>query len=95
MGLVGVTKSLGVSGEEAAGSVRQEHALVRVQCDGVRTFDPRQGGAAARCELEEPAVGAVDMAPQPLLRCYVGDLVERVDHAGVDRAGARDHEERA
>ena len=54
---------------------------------------PRSVSAQARIELEERAVGAVDVVPERFGGAHVGDLVERIDRAGIGRAGARDDRE--
>ena len=50
--------------------------------------------AAARGELEEAAIGGVDMEPEPLVGNDPGQGVKGVDGAGVCRPGGADDEER-
>ena len=41
--------------------------------------------------MEERAVRAVDVVPQSLARTKVGHRVERINSAGIGRAGVRHH----
>src|SRR5919107_4077793 len=84
-----------VPGEQASRAVRQEEALMRVERDGVRALDPLQCRSASPGELEEAAVSRIDVQPEPLTLRDARDGYERIHHAGVDRAGRGDHEERS
>ena len=65
-----------------------------IQRDAVGPFDPSEPLPAPIGELEEAAVGAVDVHPQRFGLRDVGDVAEGIDRAGVRRADGRDHEER-
>src|SRR5690606_23551589 len=64
--------------------------LVRIECDRVCAFDPGEALSCAGGQLEEAAVGAVDVHPDALPGRYLGDLLEGVDRPGVGgpRGGA-------
>ena len=67
---------------------------MRVQGDAVGTLGPAEPRTPALRQLEESAVGGVDVEPETLALRDVGDLGERIDRAGVRRARRPDHEER-
>jgi hypothetical protein len=91
---VGLLEVVALSDEEAAAAVGEEHPLVRVQGDGVGLFDAVQSLLAALGQLEEPAVGGVDVEPEVVGVGDVGDGVEVVDRARVGGTGTGDDEER-
>jgi hypothetical protein len=84
-----------IAHEQTAEPVRQEHPLVRIERDRIGAFDPHEARATALGQLEEPSVRGVDVQPQPMPFRDIGDVVQRVDRAGVRRAGAGDDHEGA
>ena len=83
-----------VAHEQRAGAVGKEHALVRIERQRVGAGQAFERVAQVVAEREKCAVGAVDVVPQALARAEVRDLVERIDRAGVGRAGVRHHGKR-
>jgi hypothetical protein len=83
-----------VASEQRTRAVRQEHALVRVQSDGIGALDASERGAPPVGELEEAAVCAVDVEPQLLALRDISDRVQGIDGAGVRRPGRSDHHRR-
>ena len=72
---------------------RRLHPLVEVEGERVGPLDAR-ARRRRPAEGEEAADRAVDVEPQALPLAEVGDRVEVVERAGVDRAGAGDDGER-
>ena len=72
---------------------RRLHPLVQVEREGVGAREAAHGirGAA---EGQEAADGAVDVQPHTLGVAQVGDRLDVVDRAGVDRADGGHHGER-
>ena len=91
---VGVFEDRTVPHDQTAAAVGQEHPLVGVEGDGVGSLDALESLVAALGELEEAAVGGVDVEPEVVLLGEVGQVVQGVDGAGVGGAGAGDDEER-
>ena len=92
--LVGRPKRGPVAHEQRAGAVRQEHALVRIERQRVGAGQAVQHGSKVVAQREERSVGTVDVVPEALARAEVGDRVERIDRAGIGRAGVRDDRKR-
>ena len=67
---------------------------MRIERHRIGALDAGEDLAAARGKHEEAAVGAVDVEPQALARGEVGERRQRVDGAGVHRAGGGDQHER-
>ena len=67
---------------------------MRVDRDGVGLLDAGEDRPTPLGELEEPAVGGIEMEPQPFPRRDPGQFGERIDGPGVGGAGRADHEER-
>ena len=65
-----------------------------VEGDRVGPLDPVEQRPQLGCEHGRPAVGRVDVQPQPVLGAQVGDRGQRVDGAGGGGAGRRDDHER-
>ncbi len=61
---VRIAQRLAVAHDERAGAVGKEQPLVRIERDGVAALDALEPRPAAVGELEEPAVGGVDMHPE-------------------------------
>ena len=89
---MGAAQRLAVADEQRAGPVGQEEPLVRVEDDRVRALDPREGRRPSAGEEEEPAVGRVDVEPEPLARGEIRERRQVVDRARVRRAGVADDE---
>jgi hypothetical protein len=73
---------------------RDGEPFVRVEGDGVGAMDPGQGHPAPARQLVEAPVRGVDVKPETLLRGDAGDLVQRIDRAGVGGACGCDDEKR-
>ena len=82
-----------IAHEEAAALVRLVQPLVRVERDRVGELDPGERLAAALGQRREAPVGRVDVEPGAVLVGDRGEVLERVDRAGVRRAAARADEE--
>ena len=80
--------------EQGAALERLVEPLVRIEGDGVGQLDPLQPAAPALGQRREAAVGAVDVAPRAARAGDLGELGQRVDRAGVGRAGAERDEQR-
>ena len=63
---------------------------MRIERDAVGPLDAAQQRPALVAQREQAAIGAVDMEPGAVARADFGDLLERVDRAGVDRPGRGD-----
>ena len=83
-----------VADDEGARAVGQEHPLVRVERDRVGALDPAEALPAAIGEMEEAAVGGVDVHPEVLGLGDVGHRVHRIDRARVGGPRGGDDEER-
>ena len=68
---------------------------MRVERHAVGALDAAEALAAPVGQLEEAAVGGVDVEPQAFVLRHVGDRVERIDRARVRRPRCRRDEERA
>jgi len=79
-----------VAHEHAAGLELHVQPLVEVQADRVGTRQARQAGAQVRREDRQRADSAVHVEPQPFARSNVGQHVEGVQRAAVDRARVAD-----
>ena len=83
-----------VADEQPADVERLEEPLVRIDRQGVGAFER---GHASREPLGEPGsagIGGVDVQPEALALGEVGKVGDRVDRAGVRRAGGTDDRER-
>src|SRR5947209_4389102 len=89
-----VAQLLPLANEDAAGSVRQKEAFVRVERDRIRALDARKTLLSVVAESERAAVCAVDVKPEPFVSAEIGDRAQRVDGSGVRRARGGDDEER-
>ena len=67
---------------------------MRIDRDRIGALDPAEERTQRVRHRRDAAIRAVDVHPQSVLGADVGDLVERIDRAGRDRAGGRDHRER-
>ncbi len=92
--LMGIDQRGLVPRDEGTNAEGDRQPLVRVEGDGVCPLDPGESRPTAIGQLEKTAVRPVDVHPQPLIGGEVGDLGQRVDCAGVSRAGRGDHQER-
>ncbi len=59
---------------------------MRIERGRVRPFDPGQHAPPLLAQHEQAAIGAVDVEPGAVPPAEVGDIGERVDRAGIDRA---------
>ncbi len=76
--------------DQRAGPERHEQRLVGVERDRVGPLDPGQPAPVPVGQLEEPAVGAVDVEPDAEVGGEVGEVVEGVDGTGVRGPRGRD-----
>ena len=88
--LVRRAKCRAVANQQRTGAVRQEHPLVRIERQRVGARQPAQRLVQLVAEIEERAVRAVDVMPQPFGIADVGDRIQGIDRAGVRRPRARD-----
>ena len=92
--LVGVDQVGLVAHQQGADPERDGQTLVRIDCNRVCLLDPGQDGIAPLRQLEEPAIGGVDMKPEPLVGGDPGQSGKGVDSPGVGGPGRSDDEER-
>ena len=90
----GVAQLFGIAHEHAAGFERRVEPLVRIHRDRIGLAQRAQARRRSRRLRRQRAVGAVDVKPQPVFAADRGDLRERIDGAGADRARGADDEER-
>ena len=67
---------------------------MRVERERVRPVQALEGRSSLVAQIEEGAIGAVHVMPEPFDGTQVGDGRQRIDRAGVRRAGARHHRKR-
>jgi hypothetical protein len=83
-----------IAHEQAAQAERLEQPLVRVDGHGVGALDAAQQAAVAPGEQQRAAVGGVDVVVGARAAREAPERSQRIDHAGVGRAGGRDHRHR-
>ena len=71
--VMGIAQRGAVADDQRARPVRQEQPLVGIDGHAVGPLDPAEPLRPALGELEEPAVGRVDVQPQPFVGRDVGD----------------------
>ena len=84
----------GVAHQGAPGFERRVQPLVRIHGDRVRGRERAEIGGRVGHRRGEPAVGAVDVEPHPVLPAQRGDRLERIHRTGAHRTGRADHDER-
>jgi hypothetical protein len=89
---VGGGERPGVAAEDHADAKGEEEALVGIEDDRMGPLDPLKDAPAVLGQQEEAAVRRVDMEPAVLAESDVGDGVERIDRAGVRRAGGGENQ---
>ena len=67
---------------------------MRVERERVRPVQALEDRSSLVAQIEEGAIGAVHVMPEPFGGTQVGDGRQRIDRAGVRRAGARHHRKR-
>ncbi len=65
--------------------------FVRVECDGIGPRDTAHQRLAFGRYRQQCANAAIHVQPQALLCAEVGNRLQIVDRAGIDRAGGCDH----
>ena len=92
--LVGVDQVGFVADQQGANAERDGQTLVRIDGNRVCLLDPGEDGMAPLRQLEETAIGSVDMKPEPLAGSDPGQSGQRVDSPCVGGPGRSDDEER-
>ena len=72
-----------------------KNPLVRIEHQRVGTLDAGEPIPAAPREHERSPIGRIDVKPQLLFGCSRREIVERIDRAGIGRAGTAEQQPRA
>ncbi len=86
--------ALGVAHQDESGVVGRLSPFVKVEGDGVGPLDACQQGPQLGRQDGQGAEGAIHVQPQPLAGGDLGQSLQVVDGAGVDRACRADDQER-
>jgi hypothetical protein len=93
--LVGGAQRRALAHQQRPGAVRQEHALVRVERQGIGAGQAAQDSAAqVVTQVKERAVGAVHVVPDALAAAEIRDVIQRIHRPRVRRPRARHHGKR-
>ena len=76
-----------VADHEPTDVVGLEEPLVRIDRDRIRSVEVRDSAGVAGRQERAGAVGRIDVEPQPLVSCQVGELADGVDRSGVGGTG--------
>src|SRR5262249_44369973 len=69
--------------EQRAGSIGQEHALVRVERQRVGARQPFENRLRLFAQIEERTISAVDVMPHVLISADVGDRIQRIHRSRI------------
>ena len=79
-----------VAHQDARRVIGHVQPFVEIKGERVRAFDAVEAGAEFFAQHQERAERAVHMQPDALGGAHIGNLRQRIDGAGVDRAGGGD-----